>query len=300
MQVVAAVAGSAVIATAVPAAVHLSGPGPGTSAFGQAAGLRFAATIVSPPARRGSAATSTAAHGLAAHGPAATSTAANGPAANGPAANGPAAYGRGPASKPIFAAKAAGARPAVVASPAALEHRTDQAAALPVYLNPFRGVSGLVPERIDMGVDFGGSGPVYALGNAVITGATAANYGWPGGGWITYRLTDGPAAGLMVYVAEDVVPTVQVGQVVTPETVIANMFAGNEGIETGWAQPDGSSAESQLPSAGSISGTGPFPTVVGVNFEQLLRSLGVPAANNFGQAGFGVLPPNYPASYPSA
>ena len=27
--------------------------------------------------------------------------------------------------------------------------------------------SGLVPERIDMGVDFGGAGQVYALGNAV-------------------------------------------------------------------------------------------------------------------------------------
>jgi hypothetical protein len=76
-----------------------------------------------------------------------------------------------------------------------------------VYLNPLRGVGGLIPERIDEGVDFFGSGPVYALGDAVITSATG-NSGWPGGGWITYQLTDGPDAGLMVYVAEDVTPTV--------------------------------------------------------------------------------------------
>jgi hypothetical protein len=35
--------------------------------------------------------------------------------------------------------------------------------------------------------------------------------------------------------------------------------------------------------------------MIGVNFEQLLQSLGVPAANNSGQSAFGVLPPNYPA-----
>ena len=45
-------------------------------------------------------------------------------------------------------------------------------AVVPGYRNPLRDVSGLNPERIDMGVDFGGSGPVYALGNAVITNAT--------------------------------------------------------------------------------------------------------------------------------
>ncbi len=166
----------------------------------------------------------------------------------------------------------------------------------PVYLNPFRGVSGLLAERVDMGADFAGTGPVYAIGDAVITNATASNGGWPGGGWITYRLTGGPDAGLMVYVAEDVTPTVQVGQQVSASTVIANMYNGGTGIETGWAMPDGASSESEMAAAGGISGGGPFPTMIGLSFDNLLTSLGVPAGSGSGQSGYGVLPAGYPAA----
>ncbi|MHB1875664.1 MAG: hypothetical protein ACYCPF_12495 [Streptosporangiaceae bacterium] len=167
------------------------------------------------------------------------------------------------------------------------------------YLNPLRGISNLIPERVDMGVDFAGTGPIYPIGDAVITSASGSNYGWPGGGWITYRLTSGPAAGLTVYVAEDVTPTVQVGQDVTPSTEIASMWAGGAGIETGWGQASTFSAESLRPEAGGISGGGPFPTLVGLNFEQLLQSLGVPAANNVGQSGYGILPAGYPTNWPA-
>jgi hypothetical protein len=168
----------------------------------------------------------------------------------------------------------------------------------PVYLNPLRGISGLIPQRVDMGVDFQGSGPIYALGDAVITNAQGDNAGWPDGGWITYQLTDGPAAGLMVYVAEDVQPTVQVGEHVTSSTVIGQMSNGGAGIETGWAMPDGSSAESQLAVAGGIGGDGPFPTEVGLSFDALLVAVGVPAAPNAGESGYGVLPSTIPAQWP--
>jgi hypothetical protein len=171
-----------------------------------------------------------------------------------------------------------------------------QAAAATGYLNPLRSVAGLVPERIDEGVDFGGTGPVYALGDAVVTSA-GENAGWPGGGWITYQLTDGPDKGLMVYLAEDVTATVRAGQHVTPATVIANMFNGGDGIETGWAQQSGVSAESELPEAGGIGGGGPFPTMVGLNFDLLLQLLGVPAAPNAGDPAYGTLPGNYPVSW---
>jgi murein DD-endopeptidase MepM/ murein hydrolase activator NlpD len=174
------------------------------------------------------------------------------------------------------------------------------AASLPpttaAYTNPLRAVAGLIPERIDMGVDFGGAGPVYAIGDAVVTSAMAGSPGWPGGGWITYRLTGGPDAGKMIYLAEDVTPTVTAGQHVTAGTVIARMYNGGDGIETGWATPDGSTALSQTPEAGGISGGGPFPTAVGASFDGLLQRLGVPAAPNAGQPSYGTLPAGYPAS----
>jgi hypothetical protein len=161
------------------------------------------------------------------------------------------------------------------------------------YDNPFRAVGGLVPERVDEGVDFSGSGPVYAIGDGVVTNASGDNWGWPGGGWITYQLTNGPDRGLMVYIAEDVTPAVQVGQHVTASTVIGNMFQGCDGIETGWAEQSGDTAEAQMPEAGGIGGYGPFPTVIGLNFDELLQSLGAPAAPNANQPGYGTLPAAY-------
>jgi hypothetical protein len=92
-----------------------------------------------------------------------------------------------------------------------------------------------------------------------------------------------------------VTPTVQVGQKVTSSTVIANMFNGGDGIETGWATSDGSTAESQMAAAGGIGGNGPFPTVVGLSFEAVLESVGVPAAPNASEPGNGLLPAGYPA-----
>lgn len=203
----------------------------------------------------------------------------------------------GAAVRDVLTKTATSARSAPGKAPAPSPSASPPPPPPPVYLNPLRSVTGLIPQRIDMGVDFAGSGPVYPIGNAVVTGATSSNAGWPDGGWITYQLTDGPAAGLMVFVAEDVQPTVEAGEHVTPTTVIANMYNGSAGIETGWAMPDGSSAESQLAVAGGISGDGPFPTLVGANFEQLLVALGVPAAPNAGEAGYGVLPSNYPTSW---
>ena len=77
----------------------------------------------------------------------------------------------------------------------------------------------------------------------------------------------------MVYVAEDVTPTVQAGQHVSSATVIANMYNGGDGIETGWAAAQTSlTAESQMPEAGGIGAGGPFPTMVGLSFDGLLQS----------------------------
>ena len=86
------------------------------------------------------------------------------------------------------------------------------------YANPLRAVAALSPERVDQGVDYSGYGPIYAIGDGVVL--NTVNGGWPGGTFIAYRLTDGPAVGRVVYVAENVAPAVSVGQRVTAATVL--------------------------------------------------------------------------------
>jgi hypothetical protein len=169
-------------------------------------------------------------------------------------------------------------------------------AVAPIYLNPLRNVGDLVLERVDQGVDFSGTGPVYALGDGIVTSVTGEAGGWPGGGWITYQLTNGPGQGLIVYVAEDITPSVQAGQYVTPSTVLGDMFEGGDGIETGWAALNGEAA-SELTEAAATGNAYAFPTASGINFDKLLQSLGVPPAPNFGQPAYGYLPANYPTSW---
>ena len=70
-------------------------------------------------------------------------------------------------------------------------------------------------------------------GNGVVLNTVGS--GWPGGTFIAYQLTSGPASGLVVFAAEDIQPSVQVGDRVTSSTVIGHMYAGPDGIEMGWA-----------------------------------------------------------------
>lgn len=113
------------------------------------------------------------------------------------------------------------------------------------YANLLRAIGALTPEHIDQGVDYSGSGPIYAVGDGVVL--RTVNRGWPGGTYIAYLLTDGPAAGLVVYAAEDIEPDLQVGESVTAGTVIGQVYEGPDGIETGWSNPagDGSTMAAQ-------------------------------------------------------
>ena len=274
----AAVAGSALLIAAWPTASHWTAEPPHASGAGQAGALGLA------PA---------GAHRSPAHQQAA---AADVYASRQPAAT----PGEFVSEEPEIVSVAVASRPGRHRQPSQ-PSRTGQtgqpAPAASGYLNPLRAVSGLVPERVDQGVDFAGTGPVYAIGDAVVTDAMGVNSGWPGGGWVSYQLTDGPDAGLVVYVAEDVTPTIQAGQHVSSATVIANMYNGSDGIETGWAAAQTSlTAESQMPEAGGIGGGGPFPTMVGLSFDGLLQSLGVPASPGAGTSGYGTLPAGYPAA----
>jgi hypothetical protein len=196
-----------------------------------------------------------------------------------------------------------GDAPQAPASPKATSARPPQTANRPAsqptlaaktqgyYVNPLSKVANLAAERIDQGVDFSGSGPVLAIGDAVITETNGG--GWPGGPFMSYRLTSGPFAGRYVYVAENITPTVSVGQTVQAGQQIATMFNGGTGIETGWAAPGGFQPLSQTPAAGSINGANLPPgggTAIAKDFDTLLNSQGVPLAPNYSLPTGGLLP----------
>ena len=157
------------------------------------------------------------------------------------------------------------------------------------YANPLRAIRQLTPERIDMGVDYSGYGPIYAIGDGIVLTTTVP--GWPGGTMIVYQLTDGPANGLVVYAAEDIAPGVQVGDTVTANTVLGLMYLGPDGIETGWGDP----AVIGNTLAGDVHQfSGANTTAFGANFSELLHGLGAPPGIPQNQPPTGTLPRNWP------
>ena len=142
------------------------------------------------------------------------------------------------------------------------------------YENPFRAINNLYGQRVDQGVDFDGTGPVYAIGSGVVT--NVYNSGWPNGVFINYQLTSGAANGLYVYVAEACTPDVSIGQTVTSSTVLCNMdcaLGSNcPGIETGWGSSNNGTSEAMVLNEWDANQNS---TGMGVNFLHLLQSLGM-------------------------
>ena len=166
------------------------------------------------------------------------------------------------------------------------------------YQDPLRAVSGLTPQRVDQGVDYSGSGPIYAIGDGVVL--NTMNPGWPGGAFISYELTDGPATGDVVYVAENVIPRVTIGEQVSSDTVVGTLLDSFPNLETGWADPPGTGeslarAMGQWSTAAEIDS---LPTAYGANFSELLTMLGAPAGVMMGPVQ-GTLPAGWPTWAPA-
>ena len=162
------------------------------------------------------------------------------------------------------------------------------------YNNPLRALTGLIPERVDEGVDYSASGPIYALGDGIVLSTTGS---WPGGAFIAYRLTDGPAKGKIVYAAENITPAVSIGQTVTPATVLGTVHAAWPGLETGWAA--NGYGETMAAAAGQWTpsdDSGSLPTAYGVNFNSLLVSLGAPGGVLEHATTTGVLAAGWPGA----
>jgi hypothetical protein len=142
------------------------------------------------------------------------------------------------------------------------------------YCNPFRAVTGLVPERIDQGVDYACSGPIYAMGPGVVdVYHNRDDSGWPGGTFISYKLTAGPAAGKTIFLAEniDLNATLHTGSHVFSGTVLGTQINASPQSETGWGVPGaGYTAEHSCYVEGCT-------TALGVNFNDLLVCLKAPS-----------------------
>ena len=136
------------------------------------------------------------------------------------------------------------------------------------YYDPLRALTSLVPQEIDQGDDYCGAGPIYALGDGTVLNLRDAS--WPSDGFISYRLSDGPAAGHVVYVAENVTPTVAIGERVTPATVVGVLHDAKTCLETGWARDSGPAGFA----AGFLQFNGKNSTAFGLNFSALLQTLG--------------------------
>lgn len=160
------------------------------------------------------------------------------------------------------------------------------------YQNPLRDIKSngsLVAHRIDEGVDYGGHGNVYAIGNGTVSFTGSGDWFSAYGQSIVYTLSDGPAKGWSVYFSESCTPnpSLSVGDQViangtSSDTVICSMHGDNDPwIETGWAiggdSQDQPCAGYDYTSAGNPDGS---EMAYGVNFSQLLASLGAPAGNS--------------------
>jgi len=159
---------------------------------------------------------------------------------------------------------------------AAAHHRNIQVEYLPSYsigyVSPFLNAT---TGRIDQGVDFTGTGPILAVGEAEIlqTGAP----GWPEGGGVLYRLLNGPRAGQVIYVFEGIKATVHAGQKVSAGAQIG-LFVTGGSIEMGFANAAG------VPLSHGEYTEG-LETVWGTKMAAFLAGIGGPSAltPNLGQ-----------------
>lgn len=138
------------------------------------------------------------------------------------------------------------------------------------FVNPIG--KGLKPSRVDMGVDYTGHGPLYALGSGTIT--NIYNSGWPGKVFIGLHLDTGQ----FMYYAENIIPHVHKGQRVQAGQLVGTAVGTYPFVEVGWAAAPGTGETLAAKHGQAAKGSDPgeFPTGYGVNMSRLIQSLGGP------------------------
>ena len=129
------------------------------------------------------------------------------------------------------------------------------------YVNP---LPGFTKGRTDQGVDYSAKpgAPIKAIGNAKILGISPDWYkGQP--------FLDGPQKGKIVYVAEQINPSVKAGQEVKAGQQIGTYAQSGTGIETGFGAPGG-----RTQAQATTGYTEGQETQAGKQIRQLLERLG--------------------------
>jgi hypothetical protein len=161
------------------------------------------------------------------------------------------------------------------------------------YCNPFRALKNIVPERIDQGVDYGGAGPIYAMGPGTVdVYFNRDDSGWPGGTFVSYKVTAGPASGKVIYLAEniDLNTALHSGSYVFSGTVLGTQVDASPESESGWGiQGAGYTAEYSCYTEGCM-------TALGVNFNDLLVCLKAPSGTT-GTSGCCTSSAGYPTNW---
>lgn len=146
----------------------------------------------------------------------------------------------------------------------------------PCYRNPFHRATVQV-GRVDMGVDYHGTGPICAIGRCKIVGIDGS--GWPDRVYILMRLLRGRHRGKLVYYAEALRPLHPAGVTVRKGKPVAELTAdaglGRTGIEIGWGSPIVNltlAAETEAPLPPDNANTR-----AGQAFARFLRRIGAPA-----------------------
>lgn len=164
------------------------------------------------------------------------------------------------------------------------------------YVNPTSQLSppGGSPSRVDMGVDYTGSGPILAIGDGVILSTNG--HGWPGLSYILEQLTGGAYAGKCWYYAENIQPTVQPGATVTAGQQVGILLSGYPWSELGWADcaSPGTTLAAQLNEQAPGKDPGNWTSAVGASANRLLVSLGAQSGQMQAGGPHGPLPAGYP------
>ena len=135
------------------------------------------------------------------------------------------------------------------------------------YQNPLREAKDVLGTKVGAGVYYAGRGTVYPIGKAVVIVALT-NARSPENSFISYKLTEGSAAGKIVFVSGTCSSGIKKDDQLEATTKLCDMSNKEPFTQIGWANDTGTApadtvAEDQY-------------SVYGENFAELLAKLGAP------------------------